>query len=169
MSFVVCLLCACGLHSDPFGDVRGVERLRTTAWSPFCPRLCCDSPGVGCHSPSLDLVFGRLSRRGQWYSGWNANSISSEFGLQKSSLFPAPPLTPWAPPGEEMSLLLCWSQGGDLQWGAVLSSHIPPRPARPRDHRCLQGDAGNTLGGDQPWHVAFRAASMGKLCQLGQG
>lgn len=168
MSFVVCLLRACGLHSDPFGDMRGVERSCTTAWSPFCPRLCCDSPGEECHSPSLDLVFGRVSCHGQWYSGWNANSISSEFGLQKSSLFSAP-LTPRAPPGEEMSLLLCWSQGGDLQWGAVLSSHIPPRPARPHDHRCLQGDAGNTLGGDQPWHVAFRAASMGKLCQLGQG
>lgn len=58
---------------------------------------CCTAPPMSTpvlwltwvegHSPSLDLGFGRVSCCGWRYSGWNAKNISSEFGVQKSSLF----------------------------------------------------------------------------------
>ena len=166
--FILTLFRGCGewidcalLHGASYVHTCVVAHLGGVSFSFPWPWLCC----VSC--------------RGWRYSGWNAKNISSEFGLQKSSLFcfssrPLGPsrgrevlahlLVPGRRRGRAPHGLQSSPWPADLQWGVVLSSHIPPRPARPSDHRCLQGDTGCTVGGDQSWHVVFRAASMGKLC-----
>ena len=69
MSFIICLLRARGLHSDPYlgdGGSGPIWHCRT-ALPMSTPVLWLT--WVECHSPSLDLGFGRVSCRGWRYSG----------------------------------------------------------------------------------------------------
>lgn len=173
MSFIICLLHACGLHSDPFWWVWGEWRdCALLHGAPYVHTCAVAHLGGGSFSfpwpwlwPCVLLWLAVQWLKCKKYQFWVWTSkvlplllLLSAFGPQQGKRG----LGSSAGPREET-----WQSSprpADLQQGAVLSSHTPPRPARPGDHRCLQGDAGCTVGGDQPWHVVFRAASMGKLC-----
>ena len=113
MSFIICLLRALGLHSDPFWGMWGVDRFGTAARRSLCPHLCCGSPGWSAILLPLTLALAvcLVVAGGTVAEMQKISVLSLDFKSLPSS---ASPLAPRAPAGEERSWLICWSQGGDV-------------------------------------------------------